>query len=197
MHFPRQTSGPIQWSTVSKTWLHLSCPARKTDHRKTRGILFFPHDKTLQGVVNSTELFKLCLGMCPSPLLLPITVLMQFWDLYWVTLTVKLALSSSQTHKICITGLLLDNNIDLVNERSHNPHHRCITECTPYKNMGLPVCLPKHRIGTGCSCCDPVLPIAQRVRSETTDPLIPDTDVLASTPGNTCARGFGHSCFPG
>ena len=68
---------------------------------------------------------------------------------------------------------------------------------TPYKNMGLPVCLPKHRIGTGCSCCDPVLPIAQRVCSETTDPLIPGTDVLASTPGNTCARGFGHSCFPG
>ena len=125
-----QTSGPIQWSTVSKTWLHLSCPARKIDHRKTRGILFFPHDKTLQGIVNSTELFKLCLGMCPSPLLLPITVLMQFWDLYWVTLTVKLALSPSQTHKICITGLLLDNNIDLVYERSHNPHHRCITECT-------------------------------------------------------------------
>jgi hypothetical protein len=29
--------------------------------------------------------------MCPSPPCLPITVLIQFWDLYWVALTVELA----------------------------------------------------------------------------------------------------------
>jgi hypothetical protein len=35
-------------------------------------------------VVCSAELFELCLLMCPSPPCLPVTALMQFWDLYLV-----------------------------------------------------------------------------------------------------------------